>query len=540
MATMTPFNFNANGGRIPPGVKGGITTISPMLPIRAGGPAIAPTLPIVSGIANIAPNERRQSVDNINDVSVTYHLVSKPWAPPTRSAMPTYGDQTPYLGHQFQLRHGDMCFINRSISGNSGNKSTEHQVISADLAKLNEILAVGYDEIKKSFNNNGLGFSDANYYSSSRANPHSSSSSSSSSSSIHGINYKHILQGVYKVLYPDRPSDSLNITEFFDILTTIENFEHDIDTIAAQENEDTDDSNDEEASGVQIINDSNTAYITSSRSKQNLNYPDQANIYAKYYQLFPEKNRFMNSLGYFNSKDDYKAHYGGAENDEQQNIEEMLELFVKNKKPMDQISNYDIVEKIQLKTLLRYALTELFGSSDKYIKFCTLAGVVNQWSFFGIVQNTGDGITTDQVQRPTANSSVVNYVIERAGSITNRWGNSLPAKTELWVIVKKLSPKGPYQFIPWHSKNKNSNFISAPTGDDLMFLDEDGVTPHKGQAIYIGEVRLTYGDAINDESRRIANGIVDPTNNLPVPFSNALDEKANIASTGKIDVIIKY
>lgn len=518
-----------NGGRastntsvtsIPP-IPSGFT---PTQPLSNAIRTINQALPTAGGQTSISPQVARQTHYGGNEEDVSYYLVSKNWGMDPDGYVPVFGDKTAYLGHEYQLKDGDCVFISSSTKNTPASEKRDYEVVSAELAKLNEILAAGYLSAKKDFNNPGLGISDGHMI-----------RSESTSSYANTIHHREVIQVIWDLIYNNGNNEEpvkvnkITVNQLLKLYNEMygENFLEEVEGAEDYFMQD-----------VYVDQKQQQNYGTTKGSNSGgRNYPPNQTIYKRFYQKYPEKNRYGNSLGMFDTTKKFDESVEAQNNAEYSEILEILKFFSDE----DSFVKTDELHMMNMKILLHWAIIEILASSEKYIKYCTLSGVINHWHFYGVVRNTGEGKAPSNFNKPpSGNATRVNYSVERKARVTNRWGTDLPPNTKLFFIIKKLTANGPYQVIPWYDKSRGTNNCAGrPSYQDLEYFDEDGVTKCMGFSIYVGTTTDRFTDNFNDESRKIANGIVSSISNIPIPFNRALDEKRNISAIGSVLVCLQ-
>ena len=476
----------------------------------------------------------------VNEVRIKNHLAGKAWN--SIGPIPRYGDPLPSLGHHLQLLPGDLCF---TYSGDSNNTNPKfaHQTLVADLAKVNEVLAMAYYEIKREFGAVGLGMQDSG---NSKRTQKNYGNDKSQEVYIRGVQYRDILSRLYKILDKPAPEDRrktyVDIISINSLLLDYTKYCNEDDLRSdqvvygagkiGQGKAMTDEDSDEDLD--LFIPDQKLEPISIS----NLKYPRHQSIYQKFYKHYPEKNRFVNSMNCFDDPEDYIVAKKNFEDSIENDIMENVEFLEKNYEK--QIKSH----RARVESIFSWVITEVLGTSQKYHNYCTLFGIINSWNFWGVVSNTGDGMDPSRtIQNRGSTSpmtSIVNYDIERLADVTNRWGPELLTGTKLFIILKKERSNGPYLLIPWYDKTKGLNGLRGyPTKDDMSYLDEDGMTMCEGYVIYIGEVIYTYADNY-EEKRKQANGIPSGSEGFVMFSSTALDAKIKIASCGKVRIALRH
>jgi hypothetical protein len=369
-----------------------------------------------------------------------------------------------YKGHEKQLMEGDLCFVyNAPPAGEH-----IHQVIVADLAKLNEVLATGYYEAKTALSNPGLGLSSVH---------------------VNGTSTRQCIQVLNNELTLKIDANT-SINQLYNLLK-------------------------------------NALY---SQKNQDFLFPSSDSIYKKHLRLFPHlQNRYKNVHGKYDYTPSENINHLDIDKEEGTTISDILSTQTSDGK--------------LLLVLADYVLTELLAYNDKYVKYCTLSGVINNWRYYGVVQKDLRGTISGDMMSDYKNGgsgvapymNTANFTVAGKGLVINRWGNLLLPTTKLWVIVKKLGPDKPFQFIPWHLQY-NTNLPETPSYDDLSYVDEDASTKKIGDKIYIGKVLIQYTDNVSEGSRKIANGIYGDGGKIT--FERALTEKINLAVPGKIEIML--
>lgn len=262
------------------------------------------------------------------------------------------------------------------------------------------------------------------------------------------------------------------------------------------------------------------------------NYPNQQNVYNRFVSLNPHKNK-----------------YNEINNDQEELF--MKEILLNYKKEFDKNSTHlfddiPVDRKNNLHNVLAYidqVLTEMLAYDEKYVKYCTLHGVLSSWNFYGILHNTSEGkvganlkmnsITGDM--NYLGSNNIVNFTISGKAKVINRWGSELLNGTKLWVILKKITHDSAYQFIPWYN-NYRTTSSNSPLINDLSYNDEMNGPKCVGVPFYIGQVIKYYSDNFTQEGRDISN-CISRTNDF-VFFERSLSEKIKISNSGKIDIML--
>jgi len=216
--------------------------------------------------------------------------------------------------------------------------------------------------------------------------------------------------------------------------------------------------------------------------------------------------------------------------DTKADLEKKVQTFLGKTKTQATLKLYQ-QEKIALvdsivatKSFLEEALLEMLASNDAYYHYCTLNGLLSTWNYCGVVQVIGDGTVPINTPSPNAMRPTSTIAIRGKVRTINRWGNDLPFRTAVFVLVRRIRAGGPFQFIPWY------NIAGlAPSPKVLQYYEMFTSRVRLGHAIAIGWVKIGFEDTINPEVRSIANGIVYDSNE-PVPYATALESKNMVAN----------
>ena len=287
-----------------PGAMSSGLNISPTLPIIGGISSVGSTGSVGSGSTNIGPTSGftpTQSEGMTENEQITIHAAGKPWQAAAQF-QPRFGDQRATRGHEFQILPGDICFVHSANkSAASYGSAYDHQVLIAELAKVNECLAYGYNEIKTSMTKPGLtsttpinvGFGGGNSTKNLLANR----------IAVSGLDPKDTLKQLIWYMKGKEPDISkmsiYDLLILYDDLFKTDDYPSSDDESYEGGEEDEDGNvffNDKSLpSGTILTTTKNNALLLG--KKRNIsNYPHNSAIYAKYYELFPEKSRYGNSL----------------------------------------------------------------------------------------------------------------------------------------------------------------------------------------------------------------------------------------------------
>lgn len=150
-------------------------------------------------------------------------------------------------------------------------------------------------------------------------------------------------------------------------------------------------------------------------------------------------------------------------------------------------------------------------STDRDYYSLTRYGITSMWNFVGFVLTTSDPLRLKGIQQ-FGYSRVLSVNVTVKGNFEaalQLWrGIDIPAQAKLYFVLTRVPTErgaGPFQFVPWGSRTRESVPRSI-----LAYRDESGALAD-GHTVFVGTVHLAPNREASDSMRLVAAGLIPET-----------------------------